>query len=141
MHTPKIRPDCLQVPRNKCWTAGAMPLPKPTGCVRPGHGPRPELQFGPRPGPLVPTVLLSLIVLLVLPRNNNYDLSFVFRSFSGRAWPRDPLQRVRLEKWCRTHPKLAPETNQKAISWPCPGFRFLCLFVCHGFTKVLIRFY
>jgi hypothetical protein len=36
---------------------------------------------------------------------------------SGGTWPRDPLQRVRLEIWCRTHTKLAPETKSKAVSW------------------------
>ncbi len=36
-------------------------------------------------------------------------------------WPRDPFQRVGLEKWCRTHPKLAPETNSKAVWLPFSG--------------------
>ncbi len=44
-----------------------------------------------------------------------------FRPFSGQARPRDPLQRVRLDKWCRGHRKLTPETNHKALSWPFPG--------------------
>ncbi len=42
----------------------------------------------------------------------------IFRAFPGRAWPRDPLQRVRLEKWRRTHLKVDPDTNCKTISWP-----------------------
>ena len=40
---------------------------------------------------------------------------------SGRIWPRDPFQRVGLDKWCRTHPKFAPEINSEAISGPCSG--------------------
>ncbi len=62
------------------------------------------------------------ILVAIMPRNKKHDLSFgLFRSFSGRAWPRDPLQRVRLEKCNRTHPKLAPESNYKAMSWQYPG--------------------
>ncbi len=45
-----------------------------------------------------------------------YNSSFgVFLSFPGQAWPRDPLQRVRLYKWCRTRLKLAPETKPAQI--------------------------
>ncbi len=36
---------------------------------------------------------------------------------SGQTWPQDPFNRVQLEIWCRTHPKLAPELNFDAISW------------------------
>ena len=58
----------------------------------------------------------------IKPRSKHYNLSFgLFRSLPGRTWPRDPFQRVRLEKTSRTHFKLAPETNYKAVSWPCPG--------------------
>ncbi len=57
----------------------------------------------------------------IKPRNKKHNLSFVFRSFPGKTWPRDPLQRVRLEQWCRTRLKLAPETNSKATSWLFPG--------------------
>ena len=35
---------------------------------------------------------------------------------SGRTWPRDPRKRLGAERWCRTRPKSAPETNSKAIS-------------------------
>ena len=31
------------------------------------------------------------------------DFDFGFWPVSGRTWPRDPFQRVGLEKWCRTH--------------------------------------
>ncbi len=55
------------------------------------------------------------------PRNKNRNLSFVVSVIPGETWPRDSLQRVRLETWCRTHLKLAPETNYKAMSWPFPG--------------------
>jgi hypothetical protein len=37
------------------------------------------------------------------------------RSFPGQAGPRDPFQRVKLEQWCRSHLKLTPETNYKAV--------------------------
>ncbi len=46
---------------------------------------------------------------------------FAFWQVSGRTWPRDPFQRVCLDKWWRTHPKLAPETNSKAVASPCSG--------------------
>ncbi len=66
--------------------------------------------------------LRYLYLQSIMPRNKNYNLSFgLFRSFPGRTWPRDPFQRVRLKKWCRTHLKLAPETDYKVISWPFPG--------------------
>ncbi len=41
----------------------------------------------------------------------------------GRGWPQDPLKRVRLEKWCRTHLELArrPIINHfVANSWSKP---------------------
>ena len=60
-------------------------------------------------------------LVAILPRNKNLDLGFGFRSFSGQTWPRDPLQRVRFEKWCRTPLKLAQGTNYQVISWPFPG--------------------
>ncbi len=53
--------------------------------------------------------------------HQNYNLYLWFWQVSGRTWPRDPFQRVGLEKRCRTHPKLAPETNSKAVSWPFSG--------------------
>ncbi len=34
------------------------------------------------------------------------------RQLSGNIWPRDPFKRVRLDKWCRTVLKLAPEKCQ-----------------------------
>ena len=34
------------------------------------------------------------------------DFDFGFWPVSGRTWPRDPFQRVGLEKWCRTNPKI-----------------------------------
>ena len=56
------------------------------------------------------------------PRIINYNLSFgLFLSFPGQTWPRDPLQRVRPEKWYWSHLKLTSETHYKAISWQFPG--------------------
>ena len=46
-----------------------------------------------------------------------------FGQVFGQSWPQDPFERVRFEQWCRTHLKLAPETNYKAMSWPFPGLR------------------
>jgi hypothetical protein len=58
----------------------------------------------------------------IKPRNKNDHSSYnLFRSFPGQTWPRDTLQRVRLEQWCRTHVKLSPETIYKAITVPLPG--------------------
>ncbi len=55
------------------------------------------------------------------PKNKSCNLSVgLFRSCSGLTWRRDPFQRVRLAKCCRTHLKLAPETNYNTISWPFP---------------------
>jgi hypothetical protein len=57
-----------------------------------------------------------LHLLAVLIRNSNMHLNFgnghfaLFFGFwrvSGRTWPRDPFQRVGLEKQCRTHRKSA----------------------------------
>ncbi len=48
--------------------------------------------------------------------NQNHNFYLVLGWFPGRTWPRDPFQRVGLEKCCRTHPKFAPETNSKAVS-------------------------
>ncbi len=39
-----------------------------------------------------------------------------FVPLSGQTWPQDPLKRVRLETWCRTHPKSTPETNIRPFS-------------------------
>ncbi len=33
------------------------------------------------------------------------------------------MKQARLEKSCRTHLKLAPQTNYKSISWLTPGLR------------------
>ncbi len=38
--------------------------------------------------------------------HKNYNLYVGFWPVSGRTWPRDPFQRVGLEKWCRNHPQL-----------------------------------
>jgi hypothetical protein len=43
-------------------------------------------------------------------------LIYVCWTIFGQTWPRDQSKRVGLEKWCRTHPKLAPETNSNAVS-------------------------
>ena len=52
--------------------------------------------------------------------NLNLNSSFGgFSAFPGRTWPRDRLERAQPEKWCRMHPKSAPETNSKAMWWPC----------------------
>ena len=48
--------------------------------------------------------------------NRNYNFNFVFWPVSGRTWPRDPFNQVGLEKWCRNQPKLALETNSRAVS-------------------------
>jgi hypothetical protein len=62
----------------------------------------------------------------IQPRNKKYKLSFGrFRSFPGQTWPQDPFQRVRLEKWCRTHLKLAPKTNYKANAYRGGRFKGL----------------
>jgi hypothetical protein len=63
----------------------------------------------------------NIDLVSIKPRCTNYNFSLVFRTFPGQTWPRDPCQRVRLDKLCRTHLKLAPETNSKAMSWPLPG--------------------
>ena len=36
-----------------------------------------------------------------------------FDQVFGQSWPQDPFKRVKLEKWCRTRPILAPETNSR----------------------------
>ncbi len=48
--------------------------------------------------------------------NQNYNFNFGFWPVSGRTWPRDPFNRVGLEKWYINHPTLAPGTNSKAAS-------------------------
>ncbi len=63
-----------------------------------------------------PSFRLQLLVYIFI---YIYKLSFGrFRQVSGQTWPRDPetpLQRVRLEQWCRMHLRLAPETNYKWV--------------------------
>ena len=55
-------------------------------------------------------------------KQQKHNLSFGrFHSFSGRSQPSDPFQRDRLEKSCTMQLKSAPEINDKAIWWPCPG--------------------
>ncbi len=62
----------------------------------------------------------ALQLLLAVPwfriGNQNYNCYSVFWPVSGRTWPRDPLQRIGLDKLCRKHPELAPETNYKTVS-------------------------
>jgi hypothetical protein len=89
--TKKFRSDCLQVPR---LDVHALP----------------NTRSRPR----------NLVAIML--RSKNCNLSFViFLSFSGQTGPETQLQRARLEKWCRTCLKLAPETNYNVTSWPCPG--------------------
>ncbi len=77
---------------------------------------------------LISRTLRVADLITIEPRNKQYNLSFgLFRPLSGQTWPRDPLQRVWLEKWCcRAHLKLAPETNSKAMSWPFHGLYLFC---------------
>ena len=56
-----------------------------------------------------------------------------FWQISGRTWTRDPSKRVGFGKWCRTHTKLAPETNSKAASLPF----FILLAVAGQATRYL----
>ncbi len=70
-----------------------------------------------RPGPVDMDTLLAAIK----PRSTNHSLNLIFKSLPGKTWPRAPLQRARHDKLCRTHLKSTPETNYKAMSWPCPG--------------------
>ena len=46
----------------------------------------------------------------------------------GQSWPLDSFKRVRLEGCCRTHLKVAPQTNSKSISWltPCTSQKRKC---------------
>jgi hypothetical protein len=63
-------------------------------------------------------------LVAVKPLGNMIILVLVFCCFGfvfGRSWAQDPLKRVRLDKWCRTHLTLAPGTNYKVISWPLSG--------------------
>ncbi len=53
-----------------------------------------------------------------LARNFNFNLSLGVGPLFGQTWHRVPLQRVRLEKWFRIHPKPALGTNYKEIWWP-----------------------
>jgi hypothetical protein len=41
--------------------------------------------------------------------------------FPPKLGPKTRSNGSRSKKWCRTHLKLAPETNYKAMSWPFPG--------------------
>ncbi len=50
-----------------------------------------------------------------------YAFVFGFGPNSGRTWPRDPFQRVRLEKRCKTQPKIAAEPNYTTISFQLCG--------------------
>ena len=53
----------------------------------------------------------ALSLVAVKPLGKMIILVLVFCCFGsvfGQSWPQDPFKRVRLEKWCRTHLKLAP---------------------------------
>ena len=55
----------------------------------------------------------------VKPLGEMIMLVLVFWCFGlvfGQSWPQDPFKRVRLDKWCRTRPKLTPETNSRVVS-------------------------
>ena len=100
MYSRKTRPDCLQVPvlriglRDYFWVRSA-PFVEPDPLERVSGA-----KFGRKPA-----------------KNQIQIIIFIgFGTVSGRNWPRDPFQRVGLNKWCRTHPKLAPETNSNAVS-------------------------
>jgi hypothetical protein len=97
----KIRPDCLQEPN---------PSASPSQHIHPHRKPftaaaalvtsmvAPVLMIN------VDVVIITLFVLLAIKsrdkqNNSNFGL---LRPFSGQTWPRDLLQRVRLDKWCRT---------------------------------------
>ncbi len=56
-----------------------------------------------------------------------------FGTAFGHNWPQDPCNRARLEKWCRTHLQLAPQTTSQAIWWPTPGTQVLGLPWVPGF--------
>ncbi len=58
--------------------------------------------------------LLSLYKLMTIKICILFFASF--DPVSDRTWPRDPFQRVGLERRCGTHPKLAPDTKYKAGS-------------------------
>ena len=69
--------------------------------------------------------------LTLKSRNGIVRKSHDFSSFwtiSSRTWPRDLLKRVGPEKWCRTHPKSAPETNSKPVSWVFAKFPRMCFY-------------
>ena len=58
--------------------------------------------------------------LRVLPSlslgNRIYNLYLVFGRFSAELGPETRSNGSGSKKWCRTHPKLAPETNSKVVS-------------------------
>jgi hypothetical protein len=113
---------------SKCW-----PVSGPEFCPPPPPGPfcRPRLW-----SPGVASKILLLGVILAARRRpdpqpllkgqyyslpssleyEKYKLFFcVLDRVSGQTWPRDPFQRAWLQKWCRTHSHLAPDTISKAI--------------------------
>ncbi len=62
--------------------------------------------------------------MAVKPLGEMAIVDLVFGCFGpvlGQSWPHDPFKRVMLEKWCRMHLKLAPETNYNVISLLIPG--------------------
>ncbi len=107
---------------------GAPSLPKSTWLknnfgipLKYTMGIRPErTSSGRRYATATPDPILDFLRSYYLPSfriaNQNYNLNFGNWPICGRTWPRDPFQRVRLEIWCRTQPKLAPDANSKTIS-------------------------
>ncbi len=83
----------------------------------------------------------NIYVYIYLPSfrigNKRYNFYLGFWPVSGRTWPRDPFKRAGLEKWCRTHPKLAQEINYKTISWPFSGpvsiYIYIYIYMSHHF--------
>ncbi len=119
-HRPKTGPN-----RPKTYPKPANTGPKPAKSqnLRPG----PEfVEFGDRPWPRNRLVVANMRVCCGEPQPQKtklgrtygriLDFSFGFGSFSCQTWPQDPFKWVRLEKWCRTHSKSAPETNSNDIS-------------------------
>ncbi len=64
---------------------------------------------------------MNLYLLSFRIDNTNYNFYLGFRPITGRTWPRDPFKQVGLGKWYTNHPKLAPETDFNAVSWPFSG--------------------
>jgi hypothetical protein len=52
--------------------------------------------------------------------NVNCDLYLLFGRVPAELGP-ETRSNGPNEKWCRTHPKLSPEINYKAVSCPCSG--------------------